>query len=245
MNERIVITKEDVERLESSAPSHSRIALAPVIVISTEDVRRAEAGVLRITPTMIAVVKPPIALRVEAKDCADVPGPLKITLEDVINLPSSTIEIEGPITEDNFHGKGSGVAEKIVREGWIIGGGNAIGSGVYFSVGAETHAHSYARPELIHARVAWGKIAYWDDPKVQQEYTQWCRDNHRTPCGDTITEWGLATGYRTLLQSKTHKPTIGVFLYPQTARTGRKLITPHIRILEVKDVNTGRVRTPH
>lgn len=245
MNERIVITKEDLERQASSEGNRSRVILPPVVVISREDVQRAEAGVLRITPAMIAAVKPaPVALRIEAKDCADAPGPLKITLEDVVNLPPSVLE-EGPVTEDNFHGTSTGVAEKIMHEGWIIGHGNAIGSGVYFSVGVETHARSYAHPELIHARIAWGKIAHWDDSKVQQEYTQWCREHRRAPCGDVITEWALATGYRTLLQNKTHKPTIGVFLYPQTARTGRKLVTPHIRILEVKDVNTGRVRTPH
>lgn len=245
MTEPIVITKEDVERLASSEASRPHVILPPVVVISREDVQRAEAGILRITPAMIAAVRPaPVALRIEAKDCPDAPASIRIMLEDVVNLPPSVLE-EGPITEDNFHGTSSGVAERILREGWIIGSGNAIGSGIYFSVGAETHARSYARPELIHARIAWGKIAHWDDPKVQQEYTQWCREHRCTPCGDAITEWALATGYRTLLQSKTHKPTIGVFLYPQTARTGRKLVTPHIRILEVKDVNTGRVRTPH
>jgi len=179
----------------------------------------------------------------------DIQGGIEITPNDVklfeefmkpIIITPDDIDVSelDEFTPDNYHGTKKGVSEKILKEGWRVGDGNAVGSGVYFSVGGDSISRRHAKPELIKAKIAWGNVAYMDDRNFQVDLNEWCRNNGRARGGDAITGWGLSNGYHCVMQSKSQRPTVGVML----GRRGTYIKHKRIQIVEVKDVTTGNVR---
>ncbi|OGR07200.1 MAG: hypothetical protein A2511_12435 [Deltaproteobacteria bacterium RIFOXYD12_FULL_50_9] len=78
-----------------------------------------------------------------------------------------------------YHGTPSTTnAGDIIRNGFLAGTGNALGSGVYFSTNL-AEAKSYSRGSGVYLKciVQLGRSCTWD-AKIQNEYVKWCRDKN-------------------------------------------------------------------
>lgn len=159
----------------------------------------------------------------------------------------------------SFHGTSDkGNVESICRDGWRVGDGNGLGSGIYFGFEPErggrkkngnkrnipvpglpfssnTLADHYMGGEgaLILAEVDWGNFANWDDMNVHHAFNDWFQKNGTTFAnngGDCITGWGLANGYRSV---KSPNGGYGVMLQHRFNITQKYWKTEHIRICYV------------
>jgi len=231
----IVLTAEDFRRVpygtahrwpkaEDGCTCGGLIRLTPPEIAGSQQGTNSDDGVIRITPpdteAFVIRLDPPEIERILSKIPPE---------EAIIIRVDEVLEY----TDDNFHGTREGIPAKIEQEGWVVGNGTGVAAGVYFSVGRDSIALSYARPCLIRARVDWGNVAYLDDREVQRKYNDWCRRKRRTPCGDALTEWGREERYHSVMQSRTGRPTIGVMLHPRTSGRQR-FMTPRIQIAEVR-----------
>jgi hypothetical protein len=161
----------------------------------------------------------------------------------------------------NFHGTPSKQNVKsILREGWKVGNGNALGSGIYFGFipgtkkgdknkvpvpgldyKSKTAADGYASYSgaLIIAEVDWGNFANWEDSTVSQDFSNWCAGNKtRFSGGDALTEWGLTNGYGSV---KCPSSGYGVMLQHRYEITKKFWKTDKIRVCYVYSVGDKKV----
>ena len=181
---------------------------AQFLTITLADIRRAQ-------PQMIEI------------GLADLPPIIEITLAD----------LRGDLTNratDCFHGTSLEAAKKIQREGFCVGHGNALGSGIYFSVGGITIAKSYAKsakPCIVHASVHWGKVAYLDDKNLPAGIRG---------SGDGPTKAALKVGYHSFITTEKYsskQPAVGIILATQ----GQYVKPPRIEVIELLDPQGKRI----
>ena len=202
-----------------------RVERRPRIVLSEDDIKSA---------------KPPLLITGQ-----DVNVNIEQRRSAVRTIILNESDFFGHFTEDNYHGTNSGQnIESILQHGWRVGAGNAMGSGVYFafdgvhdSSSIISTASSYAGSggALIKATIAWGNTADWYDGDVTSSCMAWLAEQGKSYNGDTITEWGLANGFDSVIMGG-----FGVMLHPQYALIGTYWKTPRIQITEVYYVATGR-----
>lgn len=191
-----------------------------------------------------------LPIAISLSDLSD--GVLAITLRDLATADQHVIHIArkdlppimkirqadlppdlNHMTTECYHGTSRGAAEQILRQGFRVGGGNALGSGIYFSIGGMTIARGYtktAQPCIIRARVGWGKVAYLDDPKLPAGLRG---------SGDSVTERALRIGYHSFLTSgkfSQSAPAIGIVLGKQ----GSHITPPRIEVVELIDPHSSK-----
>lgn len=143
---------------------------------------------------------------------------LRILWED---LP---LDLTNSIT-DCYHGTSKAAAEKIQAEGFRVGSGNALGSGIYFSIGDIGYARGYTKQDgvIIQARVSWGKVGYLDDVKIAPGIRG---------SGDAVVDAARKYGIDTIIQSSKYSkasPTIGVVL----GKFGTIISKPRIEVINI------------
>lgn len=167
----------------------------------------------------------------------------------------------------NFHGtRDRKNIQSICRDGWRVGDGNGLGSGIYFGFQpqrpgqkkktntsqipvpglpykSQTLADHYVgnNGALILAEVNWGNFANWDRKDVHQDFKNWCGKNKgkfKYNNGDYMTEWGLARGYRSI---KSPNGGYGVMLQHRYNITKKYWKTNHIRIYCVYTPNDKKM----
>lgn len=119
--------------------------------------------------------------------------------------------------------------QSILKQGWLVGSGNALGDGIYFATDVST-AKSYAKASgvYVRCRIALGQTCHWDTA-MQQRYAAWCRTKGVRSDNSAITAFLLQHGYDTVQQG-----TVVVVLAPQYANpTAWKRRHGRIRILSV------------
>lgn len=138
-----------------------------------------------------------------------------------------------------YHGTSADGAAAILRAGFWVGDGNALGDGVYFSTRWDT-ARQYAGASglIIKCVLRPGRCCRMN-PSLQQQFHTWSAA-HTTPADSSaLTAFLLHRGYQTLRQGD-----VFVRLRPRTVnRLASTRKDPHIRILSVHRVKDGqRVR---
>lgn len=223
----IEITDDDLRRLPPVARSPE--VRSEVIEITTEELARFDTvkeGLLVLSLEEIMAFGPGV-INIELADLPPLPEIIEITLAD----------IRGDLTNqltDCFHGTSLEAARKIRDEGFRVGGGAALGSGIYFAVGGMSIARSFAksdRPCIIHARVYWGKVAYLDDKKLPAPFRG---------SGDRPTQAALKAGYHSFITTPKYSPqspAVGIVLETQN----KYVKPPRIEIIELLDPKGKRI----
>ena len=200
------IEERELEKLDSSS-------FFPSIIITADDILKVDNQILR-----IGLEDLPEIIQITYKD---LPKIIKIGLQD---LPP---DLTGATTEC-YHGTSHEAAKNISQQGFRVGNGTGYGAGIYFSVGGMSIARGYLKgtPCIIHARVAWGNVAYLDDPKVIQKLGG--------TSGPGATDRALSLGYNSFLTSSKYSqqtPAVGVVL----GRIGTYIRPPQIEVVELID----------
>lgn len=130
-------------------------------------------------------------------------------------------------------------ARSIVRNGWMVGSGNALGDGIYFAKNLST-AKSYASSGGVYLKCAvkLGRTCTWD-ANMQRRFQDWCRKTGATQDRSAQTSFLLKNGFDTIQNGE-----VIVVLAPQYANpTAHKRKDRRIRILSVHLVSdNARVR---
>ena len=214
----------DFEINEEDLPPPPRsIALPEMIEITTEDLARYDTvkeGLFVLSLEEIMTFQPSV-LNIDLADLPPLPEIIEITLAD----------IRGDLTNEStdcFHGTSLEAARKIRKEGFRVGGGAMLGSGVYFAVGGMSVAKGYAKgnqPCIVHARVYWGKVAYLNDKMLPATFRG---------SGDSPTQAALKAGYHSFITAPKYSPrspAVGIVL----AARGQYVKPPRIEIVELLD----------
>jgi len=212
----IEITDEDLRQLPPQAPLE-------VIEITDDDLARFGAvkeDLLIISLEDLLAARPQV-IDISLDDLPPLPEIIEITLAD----------IRGDLTNEStdcFHGTSLEAARKIRKEGFRVGGGAMLGSGVYFAVGGMSVAKGYAKgnqPCIVHARVYWGKVAYLNDKMLPATFRG---------SGDSPTQAALKAGYHSFITAPKYSPrspAVGIVL----AARGQYVKPPRIEIVELLD----------
>lgn len=164
-----------------------------------------------------------------------------------------------------YHGtKSVANAESICRDGWRVGSGNALGTGIYFGYkvnskkknkahipvpgklfSSQTTADGYAwgNGALVITQIDWGKVANLSKPADAQAFQKWKNTNRnklRGNNGDYITDWALSAGYHSVKQPNSG---VGVMLQPRFEYTKKYWKTPRIKICYVYSLSDKKVKT--
>lgn len=118
----------------------------------------------------------------------------------------STVDVLPLKFETWYHGTSIHDPMIIVRDGWIVGPGEALGPGIYLT-NKKSIAQGYAQTGLITCEVAWGKKLNWPNlsPDLKKKFELWCQEhglNHeellrvRPPWNDSnILRWARLYGH--------------------------------------------------
>ena len=120
-------------------------------------------------------------------------------------------------------------ARSIAKHGFAVGGGNALGDGVYLATDLATaKAHSGSTGVYLKCLVVLGRTCFWG-PTVQARYAAWCQARGVRQDNSAITACLLQHGYQTLQNGK-----VIVVLAPQFANpTAWKRKDHRIRVLSI------------
>ena len=136
-----------------------------------------------------------------------------------------------------FHGTPSVTnARSILRDGWMVGRGNANGDGVYLALDKPT-AMPYATQSgvLVRCRVS-GRCSDWN-AGMDAAYSRWCSQKGVTPDNSAKTAFLLERGIQILRAG-----TVLIVLRPQFANpTAYKQKLSCIRILSMHKASDGKV----
>lgn len=127
-------------------------------------------------------------------------------------------------------------AKSIVRHGWIVGTGNALGDGVYTTTSVSV-ARSYAGANgyLVKARLQPGKSAVWTG-SLDRAFRRWVVSRGCSPDMSARTAFLLERGYRTLQQDNVYVVLMRGYRNPAATKVKPKCL----RVVEVQDATTGR-----
>jgi hypothetical protein len=219
----IEITEDDLERARAAETLET-------LEITAADLARYDTvkqGLLVLSLEELVTFEPEV-LDINLADLPPLPEIIEITLAD----------IHGDLTNqviDCFHGTSLEAARRIRDEGFRVGSGAALGSGIYFAVGGMSIARSYtktSRPCIVHARVSWGKVGYLDDKKLPAAFRG---------SGDSPTKAALKAGYHSFITTPKYSrqsPAIGIVLETR----GNYVKPPRIEIVELLDRQGKRIR---
>jgi hypothetical protein len=139
-----------------------------------------------------------------------------------------------------YHGTPSAAnAKSILSAGWLVGGGNARGDGVYFATtpaGAKAYAGSSG--VYIKCRIRPGRTCVWS-AGLRAAYRSWCRRASVAPDGSAECAFLLQKGFNSVRDNS-----VVVILAPQFRNAGAwKRKHPRIRVLSVhRASDDARVR---
>lgn len=89
-------------------------------------------------------------------------------------------------------------ARSIVRQGWVVGTGNAYGDGVYATTDRKVAAsYAGAAGYIVKANLYPGKVAVWNS-RLDGEFRKWCAANSCSADMSARTAFLLSKGFRTL-----------------------------------------------
>ena len=134
---------------------------------------------------------------------------------------ATLIAYHGTPTQEN--------AASIVKDGWLVGSGNALGDGIYLATKVDI-AKTYAGSSGLYlkCRVLLGRSCAWDST-TQARYKKWCQDQGVRKDNSAITAYLLQHGFHTVRQGD-----VIVVLAPQYANaTAWKRRFKCIRIMSV------------
>jgi hypothetical protein len=120
-------------------------------------------------------------------------------------------------------------AASIIKHGWMVGPGNGLGDGLYFSQSLP-EAKGYTRTSGVYlrCRIDLGRSAQWT-PQLQKEYQRWCKERNVQANNSAITAFLRQRGYSTLTSGN-----VVVVLWPQSANPSAwKRKFRNIRVLSV------------
>lgn len=192
-------------------------SVCPMITIDEKDLTVTQQEFIQITSDDLSKAEQEV-IRISLRD---LPKIVRVGLEDLPgDLNCSSTEC--------FHGTSRQAAEQIRKNGFRVGSGNVMGSGIYFSVGGVSIARSYTKGEpcIIRARVDWGRVGYLDDTDVIKKI------GHGG--GDSRTVKAIGAGYSSLISSSKYSiksPAIGIVL----GKMGTVIRPPRIEVLELID----------
>lgn len=136
-----------------------------------------------------------------------------------------------------FHGtKSVAAATSILRDGWEIGAGQAIGSGVYLTTRLEV-AKLYASSAgcYVKCSVHLGRCLEWN-VEAQARWRSWCQHHNILADGSGIAAFARKHGYDTIRQSDTI--VVPAILCANPSAWRRKF--GNIRILSIHQANDDR-----
>jgi len=122
------------------------------------------------------------------------------------------------------------------RDGFLVGSGNALGDGIYFSKDKQT-AKSYSGQSGIYlcCRISLGRTCRFDSA-TSHRYKAWCRAKGVQPDNSAITAFLVQHGFDTIQDG-----TLLVVLSPQYANPAAwKRKSRNIRILSVHRASDDR-----
>ena len=129
--------------------------------------------------------------------------------------------------------------KSILNDGWMVGGGNNFGDGIYLAKDLNT-AKSYAGSSGVYIKclVALGKSCNWNSI-VRKHYSDWCKQKGVQQDNSAITAFLIKRGINTLQNGN-----IVVVLSPQYKNASAWKCKNHrIRILSVhRAVDDQRIR---
>jgi len=129
-----------------------------------------------------------------------------------------------------FHGTPSSTnAKSILKDGWMVGSGNAFGDGIYFATDTST-AKQYAGSSGVYlkCRIQLGRSCSWNEEK-KREYADWCRRKGVNQDNSAMTAFLIQTGFNSVRHNN-----IIVMLAPQYSNpTAWKRKQYKIRILSI------------
>ena len=127
-------------------------------------------------------------------------------------------------------------AKSIIRHGWIVGGGNAFGDGVYVTTSvAMARGYAGATGFLVKARLDPGKCAVWST-SLDRAFQGWVASRGCAPDMSARTAFLLERGYRTLRNNNVYVVLLRGYRNPAATKVKLK----SLRVVEVQDANTGR-----
>jgi len=120
-------------------------------------------------------------------------------------------------------------ARSIAKHGFAVGGGNALGDGVYLATDLATaKAHAGSAGVYLKCLVALGRTCFWG-PTMQARYAAWCQARAVRQDNSAVTACLLQHGYQTLQNGK-----VIVVLAPQFVNpTAWKRKDRRIRVLSI------------
>lgn len=135
-----------------------------------------------------------------------------------------------------YHGTPSASnARSIFRDGFMAGGGNALGDGIYLATDLTT-AKTYAGSTGVYLKclVKLGRTCFWGPP-MQARYAAWCQRRGVRQDNSAMTAFLLQHGYNTLQNGK-----VVVVLAPQFANPSAwKRKNRHVKLLSVHRASDG------
>ncbi|HEY9172726.1 MAG TPA: hypothetical protein VI136_10625 [Verrucomicrobiae bacterium] len=135
-----------------------------------------------------------------------------------------------------YHGTPSATnARSICRDGFMAGGGNALGDGIYLATDLAT-AKSYAGSAGVYVKclVTLGRTCVWGAP-MQARYAAWCQRHGVQQDNSAMTAFLLRNGYNTIQNGK-----VVVVLSPGYRNpTAWKRKSRFIRVLSVHRASDG------
>jgi hypothetical protein len=136
-----------------------------------------------------------------------------------------------------YHGTPSALnAQSILRDGFMAGGGNALGDGVYLATDVATaKTHAGTAGVYLKCSVKLGRTCFWGPP-MQARYVAWCQKRGVRQDNSGMTAFLLQHGYNTLQNGK-----VVVVLSPQFVNpTAWKRKLHRVRILSVHRTTDDR-----
>ena len=127
-------------------------------------------------------------------------------------------------------------ARSIVRHGWIVGTGNALGDGVYTTTSVDV-AKSYATASgyVLQAQLDPGKSTAWT-PTLAQAFQAWCKSRGCVADMAARTAFLKYRGFHTLQEGNVY-----VVLYLGLRNpAATKVKVKRLRVVRVFDAATGR-----
>lgn len=119
-------------------------------------------------------------------------------------------------------------AKSILKDGWMVGSGNAMGDGVYFAKDSATSKSYGSGGVYLKCLIYLGKTCWWNN-QIQQQYDRWCKAKGVVPNNSAMTSFLLQKGYKTVQNNA-----IIVVLRPQYANPSAfKKKDTRIRILSI------------
>ncbi len=117
--------------------------------------------------------------------------------------PGDTVQITPFKWETYYHGTRAPDPMVIVKSGWIVGPGNAYGSGVYLTQDMNTARAYGSSGHIITAEVAWGMQIAWplQEGPMKQEFAQWCKE-HKRNAENLMALPGLTSNFESDLRHK-------------------------------------------